>query len=79
MSCWGQAGANDCSSSPLMGDFPVPRAESQVLCFPFYGDCWERGELQREVGSPVLFPVCPLAEPAWLGEEESRAVHIHAA
>lgn len=36
MSCWGQAGANDCSSSPPMGDFPVPRPDSQVLCFPFH-------------------------------------------
>lgn len=69
MSCWGQAGANDCSSSPLMGDFPVPRPDPKVLWFPFYSDCWERGELQRELGSPALLPVCALAEPALLGGE----------
>lgn len=69
MSCWGQAGANDCSSSPLMGDFPVPRPDPKVLWFPFYSDCWERGELQRELGTPALLPECALAEPEELGGE----------
>lgn len=49
---------------------------SQVLCFPFYSDCWERGEPQREVGSPVLLPVCALAESTCLGGEGSRAVQV---
>lgn len=59
-----------------MGDLLVPGPDPQVLCFPFYSDFWEHGELQREVGSPVLFPVCALADPAWLGGEGGRAVHI---
>lgn len=59
-----------------MGDLPVPGLDPQVLCFPFYGDFWEHRELQREVGSLVLLPMCALAEAAWLGGEGGRAVHV---